>query len=258
MCRLAAYIGPEIRLDQFLLRPDHALPRQAMAPREMSYARFNADGFGVAWFDEDGQPVTYLQTLPIWSDPNLPGLARSLFADLWLAHVRAATLGDTFGLHNTQPFTDSQLLFAHNGFIEDFAPLRRRIREYIDPAIDDGVAGRTDSSYVFALIRHLLADDEELDLESAIAEALDLIDGWVDRRGALMNLVLSDGERLVAVRHAVNHDCPSLYYTIDDEAFPDGQLLASERLTDSEYWQPVPPHHILVLDPEQPPELLAL
>ena len=39
-----------------------------------------------------------------------------------------------------------------------------------------------------------------------------------------------------------------LYYTTDDELFPGGQLLASERFTDDSFWQPVPEHHILILD----------
>ena len=70
--------------------------------------------------------------------------------------------------------------------------------------------------------------------------------------------IVTEGERLYASRHALNHGCPSLYYTTDDELFPGGQLLASERFTDDSFWQPVPEHHILILDAEKPPELLEL
>jgi glutamine amidotransferase len=70
--------------------------------------------------------------------------------------------------------------------------------------------------------------------------------------------VITDGQRLYATRHGLNHECPSLYYTTDDELFPGGQVIASERLTGDSYWQPVPEHHILILDPDKPPELLAL
>jgi glutamine amidotransferase len=69
---------------------------------------------------------------------------------------------------------------------------------------------------------------------------------------------VSDGERLYAVRHALDDEPPTLYYTADDEAFPNAQLMASERLTESAFWQAVPEHHILILDPEEPPELLSL
>ncbi|VAW79523.1 hypothetical protein MNBD_GAMMA13-168 [hydrothermal vent metagenome] len=71
-------------------------------------------------------------------------------------------------------------------------------------------------------------------------------------------MVVSDGERLYAVRHAIGDACPTLYYTTDDDAFPDGQLIASEPLTESGVWQSVPEHQILILDPEEPPELLSL
>jgi glutamine amidotransferase len=72
-------------------------------------------------------------------------------------------------------------------------------------------------------------------------------------------VLISDGMRIYATRHAINHECPSLYYTTDDDSFPeDAQLVASERLTEGGLWQAVPEHHVLILDPQAPPELLAL
>jgi hypothetical protein len=35
-------------------------------------------------------------------------------------------------------------------------------------------------------------------------------------------------------------------------------LIASERFTEDSFWQPVPDHHILILDAQKPPELLEL
>ena len=71
-------------------------------------------------------------------------------------------------------------------------------------------------------------------------------------------LVVSDGERLYAVRHALGDDCPTLYYTADDQDFPNAQLMASEPVTNTGLWQTVPEHQILILDPEEPPELMSL
>jgi len=34
--------------------------------------------------------------------------------------------------------------------------------------------------------------------------------------------------------------------------------VASEPLTDSEFWQPMPEYHLLILSPHKPPELFAL
>jgi gamma-glutamyl hercynylcysteine S-oxide hydrolase len=229
-------------------------------PRELKYARLNADGFGIGWYDPDGEPVVYVNQMPIWSDINLPGLARALSARLWTGMVRSATLPFCSGPANTQPFTHEGVLFMHNGFVEQFdLSLRGRIRQFLKPEIEAGIGGSTDSEYIFALLRQLLASDDELSLEEAMRAGLALIDEWLEGGKALINLLLTDGERLYATRHALNGECPSLYFTTDDEGFPEGaQLIASERLTEGEFWQPVPEHHLLILDPNEPPELIPL
>ena len=50
MCRLAAYLGPAIPLQQLLLQPSHSLYRQAREPKELIYAKLNADGYGFGWY----------------------------------------------------------------------------------------------------------------------------------------------------------------------------------------------------------------
>ena len=259
MCRLAAYLGPEIPLGELVLAPPHGLVRQALAPRELRHASLNADGFGFGWYAPDDEPAVYLSTLPIWSDPNLGALARSLRADLWLAFVRAATPGQRVCVANTQPFHDDALLFAHNGFVREFATrVRPALRRALAPEIEAHIEGTTDSEYLFALLRQVLHEDADLTMEEALRETVARVARWADGAPALLNLVVADGECLYALRHAVGEPCPSLYYTTDDERFPEGQLVASEPLTDAGYWRPVPEHHVLVLDPEQPPELVPL
>ncbi|MDQ2693890.1 MAG: class II glutamine amidotransferase [Pseudomonadota bacterium] len=258
MCRLAAYIGPPIRLSQFLLAPPHGLLEQALKRGEMRYASFNADGFGVGWYAADGLPAVYVNPAPIWSDANLAHLARSLEGNLWLAAVRSATLPYTSGAANTQPFCDKELIFLHNGFIDDFIGLRRTLRDVVQPHIEAQMRGHTDSEHLFALLRHLLDDADDLTVPGALGALFELLAEWLDGRAALLNVVVSDGRRLYAARHAINDACPSLYYSLDDDAFPGGQLVASERLTGAGFWQPVPEHHLLVLDPQEPPELIAL
>ncbi len=265
MCRLAAYLGPEIVLQEFLLDPEHSLYKQSWAPQELRYARLNADGFGFGWYSGDESPAIYRNHLPIWSDTNLSDLARSLSADMWLAMVRSATDGFANGTANTQPFRHQDLLFVHNGFIENFNHnLRGQIRDAISTEIEAGIEGNTDSEYLFALIRQTLTDEPDTPLEEAMRDCLYQVDEWLDGHKALLNIVLTDGVRIYASRHALHDPCPSLYYTTDDENFPEGaQLVSSERLTsgesgDAEFWQSVPEHHLLILDPEEPPELIEL
>lgn len=259
MCRIAAYLGEPIALEQFLLAPPHSLLVQGWAPRELRYARLNADGFGFSWYDDEGQPAVYVNPAPIWHDPNLPHLARALVSDLWLASVRSATPGNPVNHANTQPFVDGEYLFDHNGLIDDFhSRVRPRLCAELDPLYLQSVRGNTESEYLFALLRQLLNDNPDLPVESALGELMQRVEDWCDGSRGLMNLAVSDGERLYAVRHAWGDDSPTLYYTTDDEAFPEAQLLASEPLTDSGLWQSVPEHQILILDPEEPPDLLSL
>ncbi|HSP00636.1 MAG TPA: ergothioneine biosynthesis protein EgtC [Thioalkalivibrio sp.] len=260
MCRHAAYLGESIPLGQFLLTPPHSLQVQSWAPRELRYAKLNADGFGFGWHGPDGQARRYVNPMPIWSDVNLPTLGESLESPLWLAAVRSATSGFASGPANTPPFAWGELLFSHNGYLEDFVPrVRPRLQRWLDGETESGIDGSTDSEYLFAVVRQLLAEDDDLNIEAALGEAFNLVGEWLDDGIALLNVLISDGQRIYATRHAMNHDCPSLYYTTDDDSFPEGaQLVASERLTESGLWQAVPEHHVLILDPVAPPELLAL
>lgn len=259
MCRFAAYLGPQIPLQRFLLEPEHSLVKQSWQPREMRTAVLNADGFGFGWYNPDDTPACYRNTLPIWADPNVAELARSLVRPLWMAYVRSATDGFATGFNNTQPFVDEELMFLHNGYVDAFpAQARPHIRRWLRADLEATIHGNTDSEYLFAVLRQLLYEDEDTTVETALRRLCDRLADWSGGRAVLLNLAVSDGRRVYALRHALHEQCPSLYYTADDEAFPGAQLLASEPLTDAEFWRPVPPHHLLVLDPEDPPSLLPL
>lgn len=259
MCRMAAYLGPSIALRRFLLEPAHNLVEQAKHPKETCYTNVNADGYGFGWYADDGLPAVYINPMPIWSDPNLQHLARTLSSDLWMANVRSATQGLPTGYTNTQPFADETLLFMHNGFIRSFEErVRPNMHRFLDATIQTGIRGNTDSEYLFALLRHMLAEDEDSSIETAMAALLENVRDWIGDAPAMLNLLVSSGQSLYAARHGLNETCPSLYYTTDDDLFPGAQLVASERLTDHDYWQSVPEHSILILNPDQPPELLAI
>ena len=259
MCRLAAYLGPAISLQQFLLEPPHSLYRQSWEPKELKYARLNADGYGFGWYDREGFAATYTSMEPIWSDHNLPALANTLQEPLWIAEVRSATAGNPVHAFNTAPFRDKEFLFAHNGFIQDFqTQVLPGMLSFLTPASIAKLRGNTDSEYLFITLCQILLKPKTNDPPGAIRKLFRLLSDWIEDQPALLNIVISDGERLYAARHSENHECPSLYYTTDDEQFPGGQLLASERFSENGFWQPVPEHHILILDPDSPPELQAL
>ena len=62
-----------------------------------------------------------------------------------------------------------------------------------------------------------------------------------DSVSALLNIVISDGDSLYACRHALNANCPSLYYLFKE----DNVWLASEPLSPNDGWVTFPEHSII-------------
>ena len=250
MCRLAAYVGKPLLLKELLLEPEHSLYVQSWQPRELAYAKLNADGFGFGWYLEDGRPVAYRSPAPIWADANLESLARTLRRDLWLAMVRSATPGYANDRHNMQPFHDESLLFVHNGFVENFAHgLRRPLIEKLDADIEAAVRGLTDSEYLFALLRQMRRDYPG----DGVADSLRRTVAWIERRAgddrALLNFIVGDGAALYCVRCAFHDEAPSLYHLYDDRR----TLVASEPLMQSGAWHTTPAGSVLVATRDSDP-----
>lgn len=245
MNMLAAYQGPPLSLKHFLEKP-----RAAWLA--------NVHGFGVGWYAPDGLPAVYGGAISPLMDANLPGLARGLSSGLWLLHAQDIP-AEAPRAPVIQPVHDEDFMFACSGGIDMFRlTVCPRIRHFLAPRIEAEIMGTGAAEYLFAVLRHLFEDDDDLSIDQALSWMFTLLNGWVGSGAALLNIVISDGEALYAARHAINADCAPLYYTTDDEAYPNGQLISTEPLTASEFWQPVPKHHVLILDPEQPPELIAL
>jgi glutamine amidotransferase len=260
MCRIAAYLGPEITLRSLLTLPEHSLLKQSWQPRELKYAKLNADGYGYAWFNNNGKPLRYVYSEPIWADPNLHELAAGLSSDLWMAFIRSASEG--FGNHtaNTQPFRNAQYVFMHNGYIETFnQSIRTQLLHQLPHEIHSDIQGNTDSEYLFALIRWLAKQHPNSSLPDLLSRSLEWLDTHIEQQKALLNLAISDGKSVAVSRYAINDEAPSLYYTTEDTNFPGGaQLIASEPLHPDETWHPVPESHILSIRPDHTPELRAL
>lgn len=260
MCRHLAYFGPEIRLHDLLIAPTYSLLRQAVGPLITRERHLYGDGFGFGWYADDDTAVVYRRGDPIWQDPNLANLAQNLYADLWMAAIRYAQPGTAADVVNAQPLAFGDLLFSHDGFIGAFRPtIRRKIVDLIEPEVEAEIQGSTDSEYLFALIRQYLLDDATIHLEDAVSEAFATLRQWLPEESAQLNLLLTDGERLIATRHAINASCPPLHYTLDDEAFPDDAvIIASEPLNEPDRWVSIPQDHILVVVADAPPELIKI
>jgi glutamine amidotransferase len=216
MCRWLAYTGSSIPLETLLFNAHHSLIDQSMSSRSTETPT-NGDGFGVGWYGKRGQPGLFRSVRPAWNDFNLRELAAHIESPLFLAHVRAASLGAVQET-NCHPFRYGPWLFMHNGEIEGVDQFRRDLVLAVAPQLFNCIQGTTDSEIMFYLA---LTFGLECDPLGALARMA----GFVEKAGhncgiaqcLWMTLGVSDGKRIYVVRYASDGDAPTLYHSRDSE-----------------------------------------
>ncbi len=222
MCRIAAYTGPAIPLENIVTRPHHSLIAQSQHANEAKLA-VNGDGFGVAWYGDGAAPGLFRDVLPAWADSNLAHLCRMVRSPHFIAHVRASTVGETSRV-NCHPFTHGRWAFCHNGQIPHFAAIRRRLESALPDDLYAARQGTTDSEVIFlTLLAHGLDRDPDAALRQTIAEI-----GTGDAGPVKLTCCFSDGETLYGFRHASNGTAPTLY--VSGALDNGGRGIASEPL----------------------------
>ena len=243
MCRHVLYLGEPVTLAEVLTDPPHSLYQQSWAPRLQRYGTVNADGFGVGWYpvrdpDADGAdaaetgPARYRRSVPIWTDPNLPELARTIRSRAVLAAVRSATAGTSQDECAAAPFRDGRWLFSHNGAIQDW----RRLPEQAGLGLDDAgllsLESSCDSALLWAAVSRRLRDGE------AASDALAAVTAEIARvrPDARLNMLLTDGHTVTATRWG-----DTLWY----RETPGRLVIASEPDDDVGGWREVPEHSLI-------------
>ncbi len=249
MCRILGYLGPSISLDQLVFKTEHSLLHQSYQPREMKSAILNADGFGLGWYGDvpATPPFVYRNPLPIWNDRNLPDLCRYARSPTILANLRSATEKMPVEMSNCQPFAYQQMMFVHNGLIENFyKSLYRPIREQLCDVAYRSIEGQTDSEHIFALLVHHLETQPNIDLAEALQQTIVKLSDMADKAAVHLsaNIILSTAERLVALRFDNQQQAPSLYLLKHSKRFPTSVILASEPLFEDD-WQPYPQSQLI-------------
>lgn len=252
MCRLLGYLGSPIQLDQLLYKPEHSLITQSYHPREMTAGLLNADGFGIGWYhpDKETYPYSYKNTLPIWSDINLPHLSRYAESGCFVSYVRSATPPLAVDLTNCQPFAHDRLLFVHNGYVENFRQtLYRPIRKTLSDPVYQQIHGNTDSEHIFAAILNEIHLDPQISLKTALNRTLTHLTQLANDHNVHFsaNIILSNGKQLVASRYSHEAPTPTLYWLRDDPLYPDGVILASEPLFRGN-WNSCPKNHLVSVE----------
>ncbi len=245
MCRLAAYLGQPLFLEELIAKPQHSLMRQSLRAEEAK-VQTNGDGFGIGWYGERAEPGVYREVTPAWSDDNLLALSQTLHSRLFFAHVRAATAGG-ISRQNCHPFRHGKWLFMHNGQIGGYAQVRRGLEALLSDALYAERRGATDSELLFLLALGRIEQGQAPD--DAVLDVLQDTITLMQERGVQQPLrfaaALADGERFYAFRMATDGKPPTLYL----RRCKSGTIVASEPLCEAEPgWHMLPDGAVATVD----------
>ncbi len=238
MCRWAAWLGQPLFLSEMLTAPSHSLIHQSREASKCKTA-INADGFGLAWYDQRPTPGLYRDVYPAWSDPNLRSLAEQVRARLFLAHVRAST-GAATSRNNCHPFVQGRWAFMHNGQVGGFEQFRKEADMLIPAPLYGDRKGASDSEALFLVACGFGLD---ADPQGAMARSVGLFEEMSRTAGIgphmRVGAAFSDGQTLYAVRYASDDRAPSLFYQWNAQW--QGWSVVSEPFdTDLSAWTEVP------------------
>lgn len=243
MCRFVAYAGPSIPIERIVVLPQHSLLEQSQHATEAKSA-VNGDGFGIAWYGDQENPGVYRDVLPAWSDGNLVDFCRMVHSRMFLAHVRASTIGET-SRNNCHPFSYGPWSFMHNGQLGDFNRIRRQLEQLLPDRFYNAQRGSTDSEMLFLL---LLSNGLEQDPIGAIRKTITEIE---QVQGDLLkpnriSAAFSDGSSVYAFRYSSDNKSPTLYHGNQMES--GGLAIASEPIDgNAQNWTPVADRHFVQL-----------
>ncbi len=243
MCRLAAYQGPAIPIENIVVLPQHSLLEQSQSATEAKLA-VNGDGFGIAWYGDDKRPGLYRDILPAWSDGNLTSICRMVKSRLFLAHVRASTTGETSRV-NCHPFTYGKWSFMHNGQVPNIGAIRRHVETMLPDDLYYARRGTTDSELIFLLLlANGLVDDPVAASEKAIKICEAALEGTTQPNK--FACVFSNGSEIFGFWHSSNKLSPTLYTS--SKLDNGGLALASEPLDgQGDSWSNVPEDSFVTL-----------
>lgn len=254
MCRLIAYCGPSIPLENVIVQPKHSLVVQSQLAEEAKLA-VNGDGFGLAWYrpgygmgrGEVSTPALYKEVMPAWANPNLLHICHSIRAENFIAHVRASTFGEA-SYQNCHPFAHENWSFAHNGQIGGFDQLRRPLENQLPDHLFQHRLGITDSELLFLLIVSKgLNESHRAACQKAITEIAELHRAMGIKPAIKITFVLSNGSSLIGCRYSSNDIAPTLYLSKSTEH--GGTILASEPLDGNhENWKAIAHNTLIEID----------
>ena len=277
MCRFIAYLGEPVMADELLIKPKNSLLSQSFHALE-SDMTVNGDGFGIGWYNKQirEEPALFRSIRPAWNDENLLYNASMIRSKCLLGHIRAATQGGV-SIQNCHPFHFQKFLMMQNGGIEDFDLIKRQLIHRLDEEAFLWIQGQTDTQYIFALFMTIVSEFRKThvltldDMVTCFRETFAEIEGMKKKARvsspSVYNLVLTDGERMVATRYSTQpeKETRSLHLARVSDFDADGQgqlqfkqaeenrsvLISSEILfEEGAVWKEVPEAYCILVDKE--------
>lgn len=254
MCRWLAYSGAPILLSEALYEGPHSLIDQSLHSR-LGAETTNGDGFGVGWYGAPDTPGVFRSTEPAWNDANLREISGHISSPLFFTHIRAA-IGSAVQQTNCHPFRHDRWLFMHNGFINEFATIKRDLILAVDPSLYPNIQGQADTEVLFHLALTFGLQD---DPPAAVEQAVGLVEAVAERHGVPTpfqgTMATTDGESIWAFRYSSQRQSRTLFYSTDvptlrklypkrelfKEVSENARLIVSEPLGDVPgVWNEVP------------------
>lgn len=181
MCRVFAYIGPEIPLESLLLEPENSLINQSLDPELHPNLQLAGWGFG-AWSEhllKPEEPMLYHRPKAAFYDDNAEGIIPSLQGSTLLAHVRASgyNAGVVQADENCHPFSfdETPWIIAQNGALPNWRILQRELLPHCEDRYLKQMRGTTDTEFLYVLLMSLLKGDRDEDLKDAFEQLLKVI-----------------------------------------------------------------------------------
>ena len=265
MCRWLAYSGSPILMKDVLYRGTNSLVDQSLHSR-LGAEPTNGDGFGVGWYGAPETPGVFHSTEPAWNDQNLRELAGHISSPLFFTHIRAA-IGSAVQQTNCHPFRHDRWLFMHNGYINEFANIKRDLILAVDPSLYSEIQGQADTEVLFFLALTLGLED---DPPAAVEQAIGLVEAVAGRHGVPHpfqgTIATTNGENIWAFRYSSERNSRTLFYTTDvpslRKRYPDreellefsddARMIVSEPLGDvAGVWNEMPESTYGIVGPDQ-------
>ncbi len=181
MCRVLAYIGPEIPVESLLLKPDNSLVNQTLDPERHPLLQLAGWGFGV-WSEhllKPEAPLLYRRPMAAFYDDNADAMIPSLQASTLLAHVRAADYNSQTVLvdENCHPFSykETPWIIAQNGDLPNWKILQRELLSHCKDKYLEQMRGTTDTEFLYVLLLSLLEGDSDEEVQRGFEEMLRVI-----------------------------------------------------------------------------------